>query len=100
MCDYKNILLKSPIPWVIIKLQDNHAIIKQSNRAYKLSITEEYASVVEEILILMNLKHGYPLYTKNSRELNFVSKRMIKKRHIIILKIIFLDKLSYGIIRL
>lgn len=51
MCDYKNILLKSPIPWVIIKLQDNHAIIKQSNRAYKLSITEEYASVVEEILI-------------------------------------------------
>ena len=49
MCDYKNILLKSPIPWVIIKLQDNHAIIKQSNRAYKLSITEEYTSVIDNL---------------------------------------------------
>ena len=50
MYDYKSILFKSPTPFVIIEIQDNHAIIKESNAAYKLYVTERYNIVVEDIL--------------------------------------------------
>ena len=50
MCNYKNILLKSPTPLVIVELQNNHAIITESNVAYKSVITESASYIIEEII--------------------------------------------------
>lgn len=50
MDDYKGILFKSPTPFVIIELENKRAIIKESNVAYKLYITERYNIAVENIL--------------------------------------------------
>lgn len=56
---YKNILLKSPTPLVIVELQHNCAIIKESNTAYKLYITERYNSVIEELLTDCKVNFNY-----------------------------------------
>lgn len=50
MCNYKNILLKSPTPLVIVEFQNNHAIITESNVAYKSVITESVSYIIEEII--------------------------------------------------
>lgn len=50
MYDYKRVLFKSPTPFVIVELQDNRAIIKQSNAAYRMYITHRYKMCVEDVL--------------------------------------------------
>lgn len=50
MYDYKKVLLKSPTPLVIVVVEDNHAIIRESNVAYKLYITDRYKLFVEDVL--------------------------------------------------
>ena len=38
MYDYKKVLLKSPTPLVIVVVEDNHAIIRESNVNFYLNI--------------------------------------------------------------
>ncbi len=83
MYDYKNILLKSPTPLVIFELQNNHVIIKESNVAYKLYITERYNLCVEEVLTdcIVNFNYRqikidktfYNLQIEEIEEKNFIA---------------------------
>ena len=59
MYDYKKVLLKSPTPLVIVVVEDNHAIIRESNVAYKLYITDRYKLFVEDVLTdcIVNFKY-------------------------------------------
>lgn len=59
MYDYKKVLLKCPTPLVIVLVENNHAIIKESNEAYKLYINDKYKLFVEQILtdFIVNFKH-------------------------------------------
>ena len=59
MYDYKKVLLKSPTPLVIAVVEDNHAIIRESNVAYKLYITDRYKLFVEDVLTdcIVNFKY-------------------------------------------
>ena len=50
MYDYKNILFKSPIPFVIVEIQDGNIIIKTSNPAYKIYISEKNNLDMKNIL--------------------------------------------------
>ncbi len=50
MYDYKNVLFKSPIPFIIVKIKDGDIIIKDSNSAYKIYITEKYNMDMKNVL--------------------------------------------------
>lgn len=50
MNDYKNILFKSPMPFVVVEKKENNVVITDFNDAYKMYITEKYNLIVEKYL--------------------------------------------------
>lgn len=82
MYDYKKMLLKSPTPLVIVELKNNRAIIKETNTAYKLYITDRYNLSIEDILTDCIVNFNYRQIKINESVYNLQIEKLEKNSFI------------------